>query len=286
MNTPTQLDIFGNQESINEFLTLSGNNMIDFNSPYPKVKYRYLCWKYLPNIRNVNMPTIPLDSNLEAVLIECRILPHVEFIIRNAIIKLGSKWSHTIVCGNKNYEYMTKMCKGISPNIKTIRMDVDNLDAATTYNDVLTSLSFWNMFKGEKILIHQEDSFIFKTNIDDYLKFDYIGAPWNDALLWINNNGIKLGVGNGGFSLRTKQTMIKAITRFPRCSNSTDFEDVYFSRCIYNNDLGLLPSISEAASFSSEAIVNDQSFGGHCFFNYGSGFERFIRDCIIPISQP
>ena len=232
------------------------------------------------------MPTIPVDSNLEAVLIECRILPHVEFIIRNAIIKLGSKWSHTIVCGNKNYEYMTKMCKGISPNIKTIRLDVDNLDAATTYNDVLTSLSFWNMFKGEKILIHQEDSFIFKTNIDDYLKFDYIGAPWNDALLWINNNGIKLGVGNGGFSLRTKQTMIKAITRFPRCSNSTDFEDVYFSRCIYNNDLGLLPSISEAASFSSEAIVNDQSFGGHCFFNYGSGFDRFIRDCIIPISQP
>ena len=37
MNTLTQLDIFGNQESINEFLTLSGNNMDDFHSPYPKV---------------------------------------------------------------------------------------------------------------------------------------------------------------------------------------------------------------------------------------------------------
>ena len=31
MNTPTQLDIFGDQKIIIDFLTLSGNNMDDFN---------------------------------------------------------------------------------------------------------------------------------------------------------------------------------------------------------------------------------------------------------------
>ena len=97
------MELFGDKKNVNDFLRLSNNTMNEFNNPHQKkLKYRYLCWKYLPNIRNVDIPIIPVDSNLEAVLVECRILPHIEFIIRNAIIKLGSKWSHTIVCGNKN----------------------------------------------------------------------------------------------------------------------------------------------------------------------------------------
>mgnify|MGYP007089526558 CR=1 FL=1 len=124
-----------------------------------------------------------------------------------------------------------------------------------------------------------------KMEGDDFLKFDYIGAPWNERLPWIAECGLKLAVGNGGFSLRTKQTMLNAITKFPR--DSKDFEDVYFSRCIYDNSLGLLPSFYEAATFSSEAIPHHASFGGHCFFNYDIyGFQRFIRECIIPILQP
>lgn len=284
MELYTDLELFDNQESIDEFLELSNNTMDEFNNPrQKKVKYRYLCWKYLPTIRNVDIPIIPLDSNLEAVLVECRVLPHIEFIIRNAIIKLGTKWSHTIVCGNKNYDYMYEMCSRISPNIKIIRLDVDNLDAATTYNNLLASLSFWNMFKGDKILIHQEDSCVFKTNIDDFLEFDYIGAPWQQSP-WLEVFGLKLAVGNGGFSLRTKQTMINVITKVQRPPNCIVNEDSYFGRCIYNHKLGSLPTISQASEFSSEEIVNHESLGGHCFFNYDdNGFGRFIRDCIIPI---
>jgi len=287
MASPRGLKLFGDKKSVNEFLRLSNNTMDEFNNPkQKKVKYRYLCWKYLPNIRNMDLPIIPIDSNLEAVLIECRILPHIEFIIRNAIIKLGPKWSHTIVCGNKNYDYMNEMCKSISPNIKIIRLNVDNLEVTTTYNNLLASLSFWNMIKGDKILIHQEDSCVFKTNIDDFLEFDYIGAPWKESQ-WIKDFGLKLAVGNGGFSLRTKQTMLNAITKAPRPPNCRVYEDVYFGRCIYNHKLGSLPTISQASEFSSEEIVNHASFGGHCFFNYDvNGFDRFIRDCIIPILNP
>lgn len=284
MSSYTDLELFDDQEQIAEFLTLFNNTIKEFNNPrQKKVKYRYLCWKYLLNIRNVDIPIIQIGSNLEAVLVECRILPHIEFIIRNAIIKLGAKWSHTIVCGNKNYDYMHEMCSRISPNIKIIRLDVDNLDAATTYNNLLASLSFWNMFKGDKILIHQEDSCVFKTNIDEFLEFDYIGAPWQQSS-WLTDFGLKLAVGNGGFSLRTRQTMLNVITKVSRLPNCEVNEDIYFSRCIYNHMLGSLPNISQASAFSSEEIVNHESFGGHCFFNYEkNGFDRFIRDCILPI---
>ena len=43
---------------------------------------------------------------------------------------------------------------------------------------------FWNLFASKKILIHQEDSIIFKNNINDFLKYDYIGAPWPNSRRW------------------------------------------------------------------------------------------------------
>jgi adenine-specific DNA-methyltransferase len=51
-----------------------------------------------------------------------------------------------------------------------------------------------NLLKGEKILIHQEDSIIFKNNIMDFINFDYIGAPWPK-----NQDDNFNNVGNGVF---------------------------------------------------------------------------------------
>ena len=61
------------------------------------------------------------------------------------------------------------------------------------YNELLTSTFFWNLFVGSKILIWQDDSCIFGSNINDFIKWDYIGSPW------IRNDN-QYGVGNGGLS--------------------------------------------------------------------------------------
>ena len=31
---------------------------------------------------------------------------------------------------------------------------------------------------GEKILIYQDDTMLFHNSIEEFLKYDYIGAPW------------------------------------------------------------------------------------------------------------
>lgn len=51
------------------------------------------------------------------------------------------------------------------------------------------------------VLVVQYDGFILNPDAwtDDYLKYDYIGAPW-----WENDGWI---VGNGGFSLRSKKLL-------------------------------------------------------------------------------
>jgi hypothetical protein len=150
---------------IDEFMNLYKNTKNEILSN-PKIEYRYFCYRYLNYIRKIELPEIVKNKNLEAVLIEYREFPHLEFIIRNAINKLGNDWSFTVVCGNLNYQFMIELCNNISPNIKIIKSNYDNLNQ-TTYSIYLASLEFWNLLVGEKILIYQEDSCIFRSNIND-----------------------------------------------------------------------------------------------------------------------
>ena len=57
------------------------------------------------------------------------------------------------------------MCSKISSKIDIIKTDYDNL-SPSEYSKFLTTLDFWNLLSGEKILIYQEDSLIFKRAVD------------------------------------------------------------------------------------------------------------------------
>lgn len=237
--------------------------------------FRIFCTEHTKYIKNIELPEIKKQTNYEAVLIEFRILHNLEFILRNAIIKLGSEWCHTIICGNLNYDYMYNLCGSISPNINVIKLDHDNLNQST-YSILLASIEFWNNFKGNKILIYQEDSIIFKSNIMDFIEWDYIGAPWPKT-----QNDTLICVGNGGISLRTKSVMIDVIKTQDiknikintttqesiKKSNMTVCpEDVYFSKTIQEYNLGKVADWDTASYFSTEIILNNDSFAGHNFW--------------------
>jgi hypothetical protein len=171
------------------------------------IQFRYLCYKMIPFIKSILLPKIPKKSYYESVFIEFRIFPHIEFIIRNAILKLGSSWSFTIICGNINYESVMNICNTISSNINIIKYNVDNI-SQQEYSDLLMTKEFWINFHGDKILIQQEDTLMFKDNIMDFINYDYVGAPFPS-----DSNDTPNKVGNGGFSLRTKNKMIEVITK-------------------------------------------------------------------------
>ena len=252
--------------------------------------FRYMCTNYLNLIRILKLPNIQNNSKYEAVFIECRCFPHTEFLIRNAIYKLGEDWSHTIICGTQNYSYMSNIVNKISPNIKVIKLDNNNL-SVTEYNKLLTSLNFWEILKGEKILIYQEDSFIFKNNIMDFIKWDYIGAP-----LPLGTNDTPNSVGNGGLSLRTRSIMIEVIKKISPTDtnyNSSTInymkinglnyppEDVYFSKNIQEFNIGKVSHWNIASEFSSESHYNNNSFGGHKFWISNSNWVQHLSNSIF-----
>jgi len=272
---------FNNRFILNTYLDLLDEFMKLYNVTKhqvlsnPKIEFRYFCFKYLDYIRNFKIDDIITNSNFEAVLVEFRSLPHLEFIIRNNILKLGKTWSFSIVCGNLNYDFIKNISNNISENIKVIKINYDNL-FQSEYSKLLASEYFWNLFHGEKILIYQEDSLIFKSNIDDFLECDYIGAPWPE---YQNDNKYK--VGNGGLSLRSKKCMIDVInkidiTKTEINSSTLNYmkstgqkiipEDVYFTINMLKYGIGKVANKKTASNFSTELIYNENSFGGHNFW--------------------
>jgi hypothetical protein len=239
----------------------------------PKIEFRYICFQYIPYIKNKILPPIHTNSKYEAVLVEFRKFPHVEFLIRNAILKLGTLWSYTIVCGSENYEFMVELCLSISPQITISKTEYANL-SQIEYNSFLKTTSFWKLLEGEKILLYQEDSLIFKDNIDDFMMYDYIGAPWSKTK-YINRNN----VGNGGLSVRNRRMMIYILNTFPNYSNTP--EDIYFSSTMLKKSVGCVASWKKAYEFSSEEINNNNSFGGHAFWINNSEWKKRVDNLIL-----
>lgn len=237
--------------------------------------FRFTCFHMNNFMRYVKLPIINLGSTFEAVFIEFRVLVHIEFLIRNAIHKLGSAWSFTIICGKLNFNFIKDVVKKINRNVKIIKLDYDNI-TVTEYNKLLVTEEFWNNIHGEKTLIYQEDSMIFHKNIGPFLQYDYIGAPFPKY-----SNDTPNGVGNGGLSLRSKSKMIQIIktispldTKYNDSTlnymnqNQLTFppEDVYFSKNMQNRKLGLVANKIESSLFSSEHYFEKKSFGGHKFW--------------------
>ena len=250
-----------------------------------KQEYRAFCGSFTELLRHIPVPQIRHKSKhecvpieYECVLVEFRKLPHLEFLIRNAVIKLGADWSHTIVCGLDNFEFLLSFCHNISPNIRVIRLPLENV-SVNDYNDLICSLNFWNLLYGEKILLYQEDTCIFQSNIQDFLQWDYIGASWvPDGKINSKN------VGNGGFSLRNRRSMIKVIktkTIQEYSKGKSVPEDIYFTNMMLAHNLGKVAEVDQADLFSSEYKYHPSCFGSHCFFLYFPFWRKIIFDRVI-----
>lgn len=134
---------------------------------------------------------------------------------------------------------------------------------SSSYSKLISSTRFWSALRARHVLIFQTDSVLCSMSpwsVEDFLRYDYIGAPWIDQ--WYGMN-----IGNGGLSLRKTKTMIR-ITKSVKF-NDTENEDIYFARGIY--DLAkrdhsiVIPPVHVAARFAYEAgkLPRVTSFGVH-----------------------
>jgi hypothetical protein len=128
-------------------------------------------------------------------------------------------------------------------------------------NVLLKSYDFWSQIRAEKVLFFQTDSLLVHGEIEPFLKYDYVGAPWHlENERWKNYTSIMpQGVGNGGLSLRSvvkMRELSKLIGQYASQYN-IDQEDFLYSLLMEKrHDKGLAPR-ANAYAFCIEVPCAD-----------------------------
>lgn len=245
---------------------ISTDNFYQYIANDHSLHHSYNCFAQIKNSRKLPIPGITKTTKLATAIVENRNLPGVEYIVRKLIHLLGDRWSHYIFCTSENIDMMTNICQGIHENINLIKLESYTI-THNVYNNLCLSEEFWNKISAEQILIYQSDCEINHGGIDKFLQYDYIGAPWP-----VNQDDNSLGVGNGGFSLRTKQCMLDCLHTVPpdelQLNQSTlnyinslrhqqrpldnPPEDVYYSKVMIDYKLGVVADREVALEFACE----------------------------------
>jgi hypothetical protein len=186
-----------------------------------------------------------------AVIIEPRKHKALEFVLQNYTYNLKEdEWYFVIYCSFFNKEFVEDIKKKLNINIDVIPI-CDNNITIPNYNYLLTNTKFYEVIPTDLVLIFQTDSLILnKEIIYDFLKYDYVGAPWFNEKT----------VGNGGLSLRNKNKMIEIINIKGECKQNEDF---YFSFPRNYKIEIYKPTFEEGMRFSVEQCYHEKSFGIH-----------------------
>jgi hypothetical protein len=196
-----------------------------------------------------------------AVLIEFRAVDHIIAVVHNVNHHIPASWPIQIFHGKEN-EYFIRNST-LAPLIETGKIFLTLMNKtfnSTHTNELLTTPAFWQRVRGEKILFFQIDSVMCSNSrhkITDFLKYDYIGAPWD--LSWFSYNKT-YRVGNGGFSLRTRSKILALLALVPY--NKTMPEDVWYAHNMQRVN-GSIPPVEIAKTFAVESVYYDRPLGVH-----------------------
>ena len=196
-----------------------------------------------------------------AIIVEPREHKAFPYVFENFLNNLSDDWSFIIFHGNLNLEFILKiiydkLSKHIH-RISLIQLNVDNLTIEEYSNLLKYNKDFYKYIPTEIFLVFQTDSIIltkYKHLINNFLHYDYVGAPWKHHISYSKNECI----GNGGLSIRKKSKMLEIMEKQGKSERP---EDIYFS--CYDSVLISKPTYNDASFFSIEEVFNDSSFGCH-----------------------
>ena len=167
-------------------------------------------------------PLLKNNSMLNSIIIENRIVINFEQILKNHIYFLNKnnkdiKWGLQIFHSESNENFIRNIVDGWE-NVVLTKLDIEDIDKKS-HTELLKSVEFWELVEGETILNFQIDSLLLRELTDNFLQYDFIGAPWSKT-----KEG-KL-IGNGGLSIRKKSKTIEYLkTHKP---DEGVWEDIFF----------------------------------------------------------
>lgn len=214
-------------------------------------------------------PLLKKNSEFNSIIIENRTVINFEQILKNHIYFLNKnnteiKWGLQIFHSKSNKNFISKIVNDWG-NVILTELDIEDIDK-TSHTELLKSLDFWELVEGETILNFQIDSLLLREIPENFLKYDFIGAPWSKP---------KEGkfVGNGGLSIRKKSKTIEYLKKHE--IEKDIWEDIFFVKYMNEDEL---PDILTAMQFSVEDIFYPTPIGLHNPINIPIHLLKLILD--------
>jgi hypothetical protein len=201
------------------------------------------------------------ENTRAAVIVETRPAFFLPRVIRNVMYFLGPRWNLYVFCREQSGAYVRASLPGWDVWYRRIAGSGSRLPRER-YNQLMTSPGFWASFSESKLLVFQADSLLSSPGIDEFLDYDYAGAPYGRF-------DERYGA-NGGLSLRTRDVMLECLERFPPPPGEA--EDQYFTETVRR--LGrAMPDFETATRFSVESVYTAHPVGVHGTSKYFHSLE-------------
>ena len=204
-----------------------------------------------------------------AIIIEPRKHKALEFVLNNILDCLSQEWQIIFFHGTNNIDYSKnisdKLNKLYNDRIKLINLNVDNLDQRKYSKLLATKTIIYDYINTEYFLVFQTDSIMIKQNshlIKYFLdgNYDYIGSPW--LICGYEPTKQRDFIGNGGFSLRKTETMLKIIQNHKWDENNEWHEDLFFSKK-YDDIVTRKPCYEDAKMFCVDEVFSYKTMACH-----------------------
>lgn len=193
-------------------------------------------------------------------------------------------WGFVFIGSTESVKYMQEMltfdkekeCHNVffftDPRLNMPRFNIN------VYNDILKDEATWSLIKEtgfDKCLIIQDDAALFRPGIEKtFLRYDFVGAPWQPCQYNYDNIGPHL-VGNGGLSLRSVDLSLRVTRETTTHEKRSLFnknlmikpEDVFFIQEMRKMG-GSIPDLNDAAKFAMEECESLTALGVHKFWVY------------------
>ncbi|KAJ3021568.1 hypothetical protein HKX48_008235 [Thoreauomyces humboldtii] len=205
---------------------------------------------------------VALNASKVAMLVEPRVSASFVPILLHYIATVPPDWPFHIFTSPTADAHL-RAARSLRPYFASGRLRTTMLPANVILKDWETISKFlgshwiWNQIEAEHVFFFQLDSMICSNSdqtIDDYLHYDYIGAPWPHLPDDIG--------GNGGFSMRKRSKLLQCLDKHTWQDGDWP-EDVMFSRCLRNLPGAVMPTYNQSMEFAIEGQDSKRYIGIH-----------------------
>ena len=204
-----------------------------------------------------------------AYMVESRQHKNLHIVLNNVDACLPKTWDIWVFHSDENAQRLTEVSQTLDRSLRLIRLSKD-IENNADYNALLLNAEFWRQFPSENLLGFQVDSLLNikqKGRLTELLAYDYVGAPWSEAIRQRWSYIPKFG-GNGGICFSKKSARLTALG-LAKCKRNSgpphhqDFnEGIWFSHAF--KEIGLkLPDYQQACSLMVESVYSEQPFAVH-----------------------